>query len=202
MKKGFFYRLGNISRVHHRAAFADVEHRINRLQGSNVFLELAAKRYSCREFNNHPVAAVKVMKMLEAARLAPSACNKQPVHVWAVTSSEALARLQAIRPIYGAPVVFLVGCKAEEAWVRSDGKNSAETDAAIVASHLMLAAADMELGGTWIGSFDPAKLAEAFPETAGYEITALIAAGHPAVNSVPSERHNLRKSMEEFATEL
>lgn len=203
MKKSIFSRLGDISRIHHRAAFADVEHRINKHMGSNAFLELAKKRYSCREFNSHPVAAIKVMKMLEAARMAPTASNKQPVHVWAVTSHEVLQRLHAIHPLFGAPMAFMVGCKAEEAWVRSfDGKNGAETDAAIVGTHLMLAAADLELGCTWIGSFDPARLAQAFPETVGYEITALFAVGHPAAHTSPSERHSQRKSLEEFATEI
>lgn len=203
MKKSIFSRLGDISRIHHRAAFADVEHRINRHHGSNAFLKLVEKRYSCREFNNHPVAAGKVMKMLEAARLAPSACNKQPVHVWAVTGDKAMARLRAVHPLFGAPMAFMVGCKADEAWVRSfDGKNGAETDAAIVGTHLMLSAANLDLGCTWIGSFDPARLADAFPETAGYEITALFAVGHPLAHTLPSERHSQRKSIEEFATEL
>ena len=66
----------------------------------------------------------------------------------------------------------------------------------------MLAAADLELGCTWVGSFDPAKVREVFPETEGYEISALFAIGHPAAHTSPSERHSIRKSMEEFATEL
>lgn len=203
MKKGFFSRLGDISRIHHRAAFADVEDRVNRFFGSSTFLSLAEKRYSCREFKSHPISEVKIKRILEAARLAPSACNKQPVHVWAVTSETALERLRAVHPVFGAPLAFIVGCKADEAWVRSfDGKNGAETDAAIVGTHIMLCAADLDLGSTWIGSFDPAKLAEAFPETAGYEITALFAVGAPASNTSPSERHSQRKSIEEFATEL
>lgn len=97
----------------------------------------------------------------------------------------------------------MVGCRKEEAWVRGyDGKNGAETDAAIVGTHIMLAAADLDLGSTWVGSFDPAKVADAFPETAGYEVTALFAVGYPADSAVPSERHSLRKSKEEFTTEL
>lgn len=203
MKKRIFSRLGDISKIHHRAAFADVEHRINKHQGSNAFLELAEKRFSCREFNNHPVAAVKVMKILDAARLAPSARNLQPTHIWVLSSDEALGRIRPVHQLFGAPIGFMVGYKKEEAWVRAcDGKNEGETDAAIVGTHIMLAAADMDLGCTWIGSFDPAKVAEAFPETAGYVITALFAVGHPAAHAEPSERHSQRKSMEEFVTEL
>ncbi|MGI5848354.1 MAG: nitroreductase family protein [Candidatus Cryptobacteroides sp.] len=203
MKKGFFSRLGDVSRIHHRAAFADVEYRINRFFGSYGFLSLVEKRYSCRKFKSQPVSDVKINRMLEAARLAPTASNKQPVHVWAVTSETALERLRAVHPLFGAPMAFMVGCKPDEAWVRSfDGKNGAETDAAIIGTHLMLCAADLDLGCTWIGAFDPVKLAKAFPETAGYEITALFAVGVPASDATPSERHSQRKSMEEFVTEL
>ena len=170
-------------------------------QGS--FLELASKRFSCREFSERKVSPSNIAKILEAARLAPTACNKQPVHVWALSSEEALQRIRPIHRLFDAPLAVMVGCRKEEAWVRGyDGKNGAETDAAIVGTHIMLAAADLELGSTWVGSFDPVKLAEAFPETAGYEITALFAIGHPAENAGPSERHSLRKSMEEFTSEL
>lgn len=167
------------------------------------FLELAEKRYSCREFSDRKVSPSKIATILEAARLAPTARNLQPVHVWALSSEKALQRIRPIHQLFGAPLVFMVGCRKEEAWVRGyDGKNGAETDAAIVGTHIMLAAADIDLGSTWVGSFDPAKIAEAFPETAGYEITALFAVGYPADNAMPSERHSLRKSMEEFTSEL
>ena len=169
----------------------------------SAFLELAGERFSCRKFNNQPVSSSKIDQILEAARLAPTACNKQPVHIWALNSKEAMQRIRPIHTLFGAPAAFMVGCKSDEAWVRVyDGKNGAETDAAIVGTHILLAAADLGLGCTWVGSFDPANLAEAFPETQGYEITALFAVGHPAADAVPSERHSLRKCMEEFVTKL
>ena len=203
MKRRILNKLGDISKIHHRAAFADVQQHIDKHQGSNAFLELAKRRYSCREFNHHTVAAIKIKKILEAARLAPTACNKQPIHVWGITSEEALQRIRPVHTLFGAPLAFIVGCKSDEAWVRAfDGKNGAETDAAIVGTHIMLAAADLDLGCTWIGGFDPKKLADAFPETAGYEITAIFAVGHPAAGAVPSERHSIRKNMDEFVTEL
>lgn len=203
MKKGILSRLGDISRIHHRAAFADVQQHIDKHQGSSVFVNLASKRFSCREFNHHPVSSIKLAKILEAARLAPSAKNQQPVHVWALTSAEALERIRPIHTMFDAPVVIMVGCKADEAWTRQcDGKNWADTDATIAGTHILLAAADLDLGCTWVGSFDPIKIREAFPETKGYEISALFAIGHPAAHAVPSARHEVRKSMEEFATEL
>ena len=203
MKKRILSRLGDISRIHHRAAFADVQYRIDKHHGSNTFLELAAKRFSCRSFNHHPVSSVKLAKILEAARLAPSAKNQQPVHVWALTSEEALYRIRTIHTMFDAPVVIMVGYRSSDAATRAcDGFNWAETDASITGTHIILAAADLDLGCTWVGSFDPVKVREAFPETEGYVISSLFAIGHPSSHAEPSERHSLRKSLEEFSTEL
>ena len=169
---------------------------------ASAFLQLAASRYSCREFQRREVPQELIDQILEAARLAPTAVNRQPVHVWVVRSEEAKTKLSgATRYLFDAPVVFVVGCKADEAWVRKyDGKNGAEIDAAIVGTHIMMEVADLGLGCTWVGSFDPAKIAEAFPQLAGYEPVALFPTGYPA--GEPSERHSIRKPLAEFASEL
>lgn len=163
---------------------------------------LARERYSCRAFESTPLSKIQIQAILEAARVAPTAANKQPVHVWVVKSPEGIAKLQgATEYIYGAPVVFVVGAKAEAAWVRKyDGKNGAEVDAAIVGTHIMLAASSLGLGNVWVGSFDPAKVKESFPETEGYEIIALFPVGYAAAQ--PGPNHGKRKMMEEFVTIL
>lgn len=203
MKKRILSHLGDISKIHHRAAFADVQHHIDKHKGSNAFVELAAKRFSCREFNHHPVSSAKLAKIVEAARLAPSAKNQQPVHIWVLTSDEALSRIRPIHTMFDAPVVIMVGFSISDGAKRAcDGMNWAETDATIAGTHIALAAADLDLGCTWVGSFDPVKIRESFPETEGYEISALFAIGHPSAHAKPSDRHVARKSMEEFSTEL
>lgn len=194
--------LSDISRIHHRAAFTDVKHHTN--PKTSLFAKLVRKRSSCRKFSDAPVFDEEISQIIEVARLAPSAKNLQPVHVWVVRSPEAMEKLKtATTSLYGAPVVFMVGCKSEEAWVREcDGKNGAETDAAIVGTHILLQAKALKLGSVWVGSFDPAKIKEAFPETAGWEITALFPVGHPAKDATPSPMHDKRKSAEEFSSEL
>ena len=166
------------------------------------FLKLAGARYSCRAFTKQPVSDKELASILEAARLAPTAVNKQPVHIWVFKSKEALARLKDVtRYTFDAPLVILVGCYPEDAWVRScDGKNGAEVDAAIVGTHIMMEAASLGLGSTWVGSFDPAKLAALFPETADCVPVALFPIGNPA--GEPSERHRQRKSLDELVSEL
>ena len=203
MKKRLLARLSDISKVHHRAAFVDVEHHIKKHHGSDEFLKLAARRYSCRAFSDRAVSSSKIQIILEAGRLAPSAKNLQPVHVWVVSSDEALAKLRSIHTCYDAPVVFLIGCKPSQAWTRGcDGKNSAETDAAIVGTHMMLAASDVDLESVWIGSFDPKRVEELFPETRGYEISILLPVGHAAAHAEVSERHAERQTLADFVTEL
>lgn len=121
MKKTLLNKLSDITHIHHRAAFADVPERIAAKE--SVFMALAKERYSCRKFTAAPLSQREIDHILEAARLAPTAANKQPVHVWVVKSPEALKKLGgATQYIYGAPVVFMVGCKKDAAWVRKIGR--------------------------------------------------------------------------------
>ena len=165
---------------------------------SSSFLRLAAERYSCRSFQKREVEDYLVNSILEAARLAPTAKNIQPVHIWVIRNPEVLESLKkATACTFDAPVIFLVGYKPDEAWVRGyDGKNGGETDAAIVGTHIMLQAADLGLGCTWVGSFNPAVVQELLPQTSGYELEALFPVGYPAGN--PSPRHNQRKPIPEI----
>jgi len=202
-KKSFLSRMSDLTKIHQRANFSKVDKHISNLRFETHFEDLAAARYTCRSYIDAPVNLAKVNKILDVARLAPTAANRQPVHVWALTSKEALARIHQVSDTFGAPVVFMVGARPEDAWVNSfDGKNASAGDAAIVATHIMLVAFDMGLGGARIYSFDPAKVAELFPETAGYEVSFLLAVGRPADNAEPTARHYQRKSLEEFSTIL
>ena len=95
------------------------------------FLDLAKKRYSCRKLSAQPVEEEKLQKILEAGNLAPTAHNNQPLHIWLLESAEAMEKVsQTTSFIFGAPVAFVVGSKADDAWVRPfDKKNFADVDA-------------------------------------------------------------------------
>ena len=168
------------------------------------FTFLIQNRYSCRAFDQRKIGQEIINRILEAGRIAPTAVNKQPVHVWAVTRPEMLEAIKGVtRSNYGAPLLLVVGCRPADAWVRRyDGKNGAEVDAAIVATYLMLAAENAGLATLWVGSFDPALLADLLPGTEGYDLVAIINVGYPADGSVPSAMHGSRVSMEEFVTRL
>lgn len=200
MASKFLQKLSDLTHIYHRAAFTD--ERSRRTVKETHFMALVQERYSCRAFKGTPVPQEMIDQILEAARVAPTAANKQPVHVWVVKSQEGLAKLSgATDYTYGAPVVFMVGAKPEDAWVRKyDGKNGAEVDAAIVGTHIMLEASALGLGNVWVGSFDPAVIQAEFPETAGYEVVCLFPVGIPAAQ--PGPNHGKRISLEDFASEL
>ena len=106
------------------------------------FSNVLQRRYSCRAFASKPVEKEKAERILEAGRMAPTAVNKQPVHIWAVSHPDTLEAIKGVtRSNYGAPLILVVGCRPSEAWVRRyDGRNGAQVDAAIVATYLMLSA--------------------------------------------------------------
>ena len=168
------------------------------------FNDVLNRRYSCRAFAAKAVEQEKVDRILEAGRMAPTAVNKQPVHIWAVSNPETLEAIKGVtRSNYGAPLLLVVGCRPADAWVRRyDGKNGAEVDAAIVATYLMLAAEDEGLSTLWVGSFDPALLREILPGAEGYELVAMINVGYPVPESKPSPMHAQRKTVGELVTKV
>ena len=205
MKKNFLSHLFDVDKAKDRDTFSDVKQKVTKYHyGSDAFMRILESRYSCHAFSKYPVSDTKLNMILEAGRLAPSAKNLQPTRIFVVKSEEALSRLRKIHPCYNAPVVLIVCCRNEEAWVReSDGINAAKTDAAIVLTHLMLTATDAGLANMWIWDFDPGKIREALPETQQHGVYALLAIGHPAKGGgQPTELHAVRKPLEELVINL
>lgn len=168
------------------------------------FQEVLKRRYSCRAFAGREIEGEKLERILEAGRIAPTAVNKQPVHIWAVSNRDTLEAIKGVtRSNYGAPLLLVVGCRPADAWVRRyDGKNGADVDAAIVATYLMLAAENEGLATLWVGSFDPSLLKDILPDTDGYELVAMINVGYPAPDSVPSQMHGERKPVGDLVTKV
>ncbi|MBM3471112.1 MAG: nitroreductase [Armatimonadetes bacterium] len=122
------------------------------------YSELIAARYSVRAYRPDPVDDTKLQAVLEAARLAPTAANRQPFQLIVLHTT---GREEEIGEIYRrpwfvqAPLVIAVCAISSQAWVReSDRFNARLIDAAIVADHLILAAANLGLGTCWIAAFN------------------------------------------------
>jgi nitroreductase len=122
------------------------------------FTELIAQRYSVRAYLPDPVEDDKLHQVLEAARLAPTAANRQPIQIVVMHTAGRQAEIGRIykRPWFvQAPLVIAICAVSSLAWVReSDRFNARLIDAAIVADHLILAATNLGLGTCWIAAFD------------------------------------------------
>lgn len=117
------------------------------------YSQLIKERYSVRKFSDKPVEDAKLAAILEAARVAPTAVNKQPQRILVIRDAAGMEKLKACTPYtFGAPMALAVCGHRDEAWVRPyDGYNSAIIDAAIIGTQIMLAVHDLGLGSTWVG---------------------------------------------------
>ena len=123
------------------------------------FFELAKKRYSVRSFLEREVESEKEGKILQTARIAPTAHNNQPYKILVIKSKEGLEKLKKAGNVYGAPLAFVICADRSEAWERPfDGKRSTDIDSSIVTTYMMMEATDLDLGSIWVCFFDPEVL--------------------------------------------
>lgn len=163
------------------------------------FTELAGKRYSCKKYDGRPVEREKLQQLLEAARLAPTAKNLQEQRIYVIESEEGLRKIDALTPCrYGASTVLLLAFDRDNVFHYPGGKrNSGIEDASIVATHLLLAAADAGLDSCWVNFFDPEKAAELFGLPENEEVLMLLDLGYAAEESGPLPNHGSRKPLSE-----
>jgi nitroreductase len=136
------------------------------------FLELARKRYSVRSYKPAHVEREKLDRILEAARLAPTAVNIQPFQLIVIQTANREAELLSIynkKWFIQAPIVICACGLPGRSWVRKDGKNYNDVDVAIVMDHLILAATAEGLGTCWIGAFNPVAAKEVLGLPVGVE---------------------------------
>lgn len=156
---------------------------------------LAQQRYACRSYSPAPVADDTLMAVLDVARLAPSACNRQP-WLFVIADSrderEAVARSYSRDWIKTAPVYIIACGRHDKAWHRqSDGKDHTDIDIAIAVEHLCMAATALHLATCWVCSFDTEIIRSAFRLPDGIEPIAIIPLGYPAEGSVTPAKDRL-----------
>jgi nitroreductase len=165
------------------------------------FLELAKRRYSVRAYKSTPIEDEKLEEALEAARLAPTASNRQPFRLIVIHTE---GREEELRRIYSppwfveAPIVVCICGLPSQSWLRRDGKNYCEVDVAIAMDHLILAATDLGLGTCWVGAFNPDEVRKTLRLPEDVEPIAFTPLGYPDDQS--SDRHTSRKSMDELVS--
>ena len=168
------------------------------------FKEVVKKRFSCKKYSSRKLEAAKLEAILEAGRLAPTAKNLQEQHVYVVQSEEILTKIDGVTPCrYGAPVVLVVAFDKNNVFTYPGGKrDSGVEDATIVATHMILAAADEGVDSCWINFFDPDKMAEAIELPENEEILMLLDLGYAAEGAGPLPNHSSRKPLAETVSYL
>ncbi len=161
------------------------------------FLEIMRKRYSVRKYTKQKVEKEKLEKLLEAARVAPTAANRQPQRLIVVESSTGLEKLKKAAKTFDAPLAIIVCANHDESWKRSyDRQDSAYVDASIVTDHLMLEATSLGLGSVWVMSFNPEVLRAEFNIPSHIEPVSILIIGDPDAENPDPENKN-RKPLDE-----
>lgn len=153
------------------------------------FIDIAKRRCSVRRYTAQRVETQKLERILEAAHVAPTAANRQPVHLIAVQSEEGLAKIRKAAEIYGAPLAILVCADHDQAWVRPfDQKQTGDIDASILTDHMMLQATELGLGTVWVCYFEPDVLRQEFDLPANLEPINILAIGYSDDSAADTDR--------------
>ena len=169
------------------------------------FYELARSRYSVRKFKTDAIEEEKLNRILEAGRVAPTACNNQPQKVYVVKKETLRGKLAEVcRYTFDAPVILVIGYDKERDWKNRlmPGYHSGETDAAIVCTHMMLEAWEQGIGSCWVGYFNADAVARALDLPENICVTAMLPLGYPADDAEPLALHDAFRDWEDTITEL
>ena len=164
------------------------------------FTELTRTRYSCRKYEERPVEPEKLAAILEAGRIAPSACNRHPSRVVVCDTPALLERAARAAQnfnrggsVFGAPLVLVVCAKMGSAWVREyDHMESSDIDTAIVVDQMMMQAEDLGLSTCWVCHFDPNVAIEEFGLPEGLYPIHMLTVGYAADEIAAPEKREAR----------
>lgn len=150
------------------------------------FEEVIEKRRSIRKYKDTPVPREKILKMLEAARIAPSAGHRQPWHFIVVENKATIKKLAKSEWAAEAPVMIvgLADQSASPGWWGND--------LGIALEHIVLAATDLGLGTCWMGQTGREELVRGLLDIPdGFKVVAVIPVGVPDETPAPKERKSL-----------
>lgn len=150
------------------------------------------ERRSVRKYKLDVPTREELTEVLEAARFAPTACNKQPFRLLCVTDEGTLTKLQAAYDrewLKTAKCIIVVIADHDKSWHRpSDGKDHADIDCAIATDHMTLRAAELGLGTCWICNFDAQMVHTDLNLPANEEAVVLLPIGYADNEAKPKVR--------------
>ncbi len=164
------------------------------------FEKLILERFSVRKFKPEHLIKEHIDKILEAGHKAPTGCNYQPQRILVLNTDDAINNLKKCTKChFNAPSAMLVCYNQDESWKRPyDEALSAPVDAAIVATHMMLAAHNIGVGCCWVMHFDPFSMAEVFGIPDNIKPLALLVMGYPAQDAESLGLHSKFRPAEEI----
>lgn len=163
-----------------------------------TFENLVKQRYSVRKYDSRPVEPEKMEKILEAGRLAPTACNFQPQRIL-VIQGEDMEGLEGCTPYrYGAPAALVVCYDKTVSWKNRSGREIGDVDGTIVMTQMMYQAEELGIGSLLVGVYKEPLIRERFHIPENYEIVCLLMLGYPTADCEPHPKlHADRKNLEE-----
>lgn len=163
-----------------------------------TFADMVKVRYSVRKFDGRPVEKEKLDAILEAGRLAPTACNFQPQRILVVQGDD-LEKMQGCAKMHiGQSVVLVVCWDKNVSWRNRSGRDIGVVDGTIVLTQMMYQAEELGVGSLIVGVYQEDLLRERFHIPEHYGIGCMLMLGYPTEDCQPHpELHASRKPMEE-----
>ncbi len=158
-------------------------------------MEIIRLRYSCRSYQDKPVEEEKLGRILEAARLAPSAKNMQDWRFVIVTEKgnrSKLAEAASNQMFIAGAGAIIVACSNGD-YVMQCGQPIGPIDVAIAMEHIALQAVEEGLATCWIGSFNPDKVREILGIPQDIAIIELMCIGYPADKARKTNREPINR---------
>lgn len=168
------------------------------------FTDVIKNRYSCKKYSDRAVEGDRLEAILEAGRVAPTAKNLQEQHVYVLQSADAFEKFDGLTPCrYGAPTVLLVAFDSENVYTYPGSeRTSGVEDASIVATHMILAAANEGVDSCWVNRLNPDEVAAAFGLPSNEVVLCAIDLGYAAEGAGPLPNHSSRKELAQTVTRL
>lgn len=168
------------------------------------FKDVVKNRYSCKSYDGRKVEQDKLDRILEAGRLAPTAKNLQEQHIYVVQSDEGLAKIDNVTPCrYNAGTCLIVAFDKNNVYTYpNSARESGVEDATIVATHLILAAADEGVDSCWLNCIDIDKIKAEFNLPDNEDVLMILDLGYASEGAGPLANHSNRKPVSETSTYL
>lgn len=164
--------------------------------------ELIEQRYSVRGYSDKPIGQAELDYIMQCARMAPSAVNRQPWHFYVCKSEQSLQKVRECyqREWFNTAPLVIIGCVChDQEWIRpQDQHPHGLVDVSIATEHICLAATEKGLGSCWVCNFDAEKCHEEFSLPENEEAVVLIPIGY----ATTAYTEKKRKELGEIVTEL